>query len=367
MTNILRRTTAAVLSAVMVLSLCLFTGCSESAKYEKYNDTFIDYFDTIISVASYHKSPAEHASFKQALKEEYSRLNQLYDIYNSYEGINNAKTINDNAGIAPVKVEEDLFDLVKFSLEWYHKTEGRVNVAMGSVLKIWHNVRTAAEGGYAALPAIEKLEKANEHTSIENIVLDEANMTVYITDPDASLDLGAVAKGYATELIADKLGETYPSFAISAGGNVKVHGSPMDGRTRWGVGITNPIVDENFSMAGGNIDLAYVAGDATIVCSGGYQRFIVVDGKRYHHLIDPQTLFPNNTYHGVTILCEDSGVADVLSTAIFMMEKDDALAFINTIDNTECMLVTIDGKVYKTEGFNKYLESCGINSKTPVE
>lgn len=359
----------AIVSLVLclVLSLSLFTACTPEVQYEKYTGTVWDSFDTIISVVSYHKNDSEHTAFMEQVRSEYSRLNKLYDIYNSYPDMNNAKTINDNAGIAPVKVEKELFDLIRFSIDWYHKTDGKVNIALGSVLKIWHDVRTNAEFSVPVLPSMDQLNTANQHTDINSIVLDEENMTVYISDPDVSIDIGAVAKGYATELIADKLAQSYDSFAISAGGNVKVHGSPLDGRTRWGIGIQNPAVDENYNMVGGNIDLAYIAEGASIVCSGGYQRFFVLDGQRYHHLIDPQTLFPKNTYLGVTILCEDSGIADVLSTAIFMLEKEEAISFIDTIKEAECILVMADGTIEKTAGFDSYLESCGVTSKTPLE
>ena len=360
-----KRITAVVLAAV--LSLTLLTGCSEKVVYSKYTGTIWDSFDTIISIVSYQKSQADFDQFMSVAQSEYDRLNKLYDIYNTYPDMNNAKTINDNAGIAPVQVDEDLFNLIEFSIDWYYKTNGKVNIAMGSVLKIWHDVRTAAEYSTPVLPEMSKLESANQHTSIENIVLDRENLTVYISDPEASIDLGAVGKGYATELIANKLSETYDSFAISAGGNVKVVGSPKDDRTRWGIGIQNPAVDANYNMVGGNLDLAYVANDASIVCSGGYQRFFVLDGQRYHHLIDPETLYPKNTYLGVTILCEDSGIADVLSTAIFMLDEQEALDFINTIPEAECLVVLSDGTVKNTAGFEKYLESCGITSKTPLE
>lgn len=361
MKNIFKSIIAVAFAACVILFFMFFS------KYEKYNGTIWNSFDTIISVVSYHKTEKAHKDFMETLNSEYTRLNQLYDIYNSYPDINNAKTINDNAGIAPVKVDEDLFNLIEFSIDWYYKTDGKVNIAMGSVLKIWHDVRSYAETNTPVLPDMADLEEANKHTDIESIVLDRENMTVYISDPEASIDLGAVAKGYATELIADKLSEKYHSFAISAGGNVKAVGSPADGRTRWGIGIQNPAVDENYNMVGGNLDLAYVAGDVSVVCSGGYQRFFVLDGERYHHLIDPETLFPNNTYSGVTILCEDSGVADVLSTAVFMMEKDEALDFINTLENAECIMVMDDGTIHKTEGFNRYLESCGVTNQTPLK
>lgn len=350
-----------------VLSLSLFTGCSKEPEYTKYNGSIWDSFDTIISTVSYHQTKEEYDEFMAYTQERYQYMHRLFDIYNNYEGMNNAKTINDNAGVAPVKVDKELFDLIEFSIDWYHKTNGTVNVAMGSVLKIWHDVREYAEYNTPVLPDMEKLEEANKHTSIDNIVLDKENMTVYITDPEASLDLGAVAKGYATELICSELAEKYPSFAISAGGNVRVNGSPMDGRTRWGIGVQNPNVDENYQMVGGNIDLAFLHGRQSLVCSGGYQRFFVLEGQRYHHLIDPETLYPKNIYNGVSILCDDSGMADALSTAIFMMEPQEALDFIDTIPTAECLLVKENGETFMTDGFAGYLESCGITSKTPIE
>ncbi|MBQ7283369.1 MAG: FAD:protein FMN transferase, partial [Oscillospiraceae bacterium] len=91
------------------------------------------------------------------------------------------------------------------------------------------------------------------------------------------------------------------------------------------------------------------------------------EGQRYHHLIDPETLFPKNTYNGVSILCENSGIADVLSTAVFMLEPQDAIAFMDTIPNSECILVLESGEVMMTEGFKASLESCGVTSKTPIE
>ena len=356
------------LALAAVLSLSLFSGCgSKEPEYTKHNGIIWDSFDTIISTVSFHETQEEYDAFMKYAQERYQHLHRLFDIYNNYEGMNNAKTINDNAGIAPVKVEEDLFNLIQFSIDWYHKSNGKVNVAMGSVLKIWHNVREYAEYNTPVLPEMEKLEEANQHTAIENIVLDKENMTVYITDPEASLDLGAVAKGYATEIICAELAQTYPSFAISAGGNVRVNGHPLDGRTRWGIGIQNPNVDENYMMIGGNMDLAFIYGNKSLVCSGGYQRFFVHEGQRYHHLIDPETLYPNDIYNGVSIICEDSGMADALSTAIFMMQPQEALDFIDAIPDAECILVLCDGTEYMTEGFKAYLDSCGVTSKTPTE
>ena len=355
------------LALAVVLAFSVFTGCKAEPKQSKFNGTIWDSFDTIISIVSYNDNQEQFDSLMETAQEKYRYYHKLFDIYNNYPDMVNAKTINDNAGVQPVQVEQELFDLIKFSIEWYHRTNGKVNIAMGSVLSIWHDVRTYAEyNEIPVLPDMEELKEADKHTSIENVVLDEENLTVFITDPECSIDLGAIAKGYATELICDELSEKYPNFAISAGGNVKVSGHPQDGRNRWGIGIQNPVVDDNYQMVGGNLDLAFLYGELSLVCSGGYQRFFVHEGQRYHHLIDPVTLFPKNTYDGVTVLCEDSGMADALSTAIFMLEPQEAIDFMNTIPDAECILVLEDGSKFMTEGFEAYLESCGITSGTPA-
>lgn len=349
----------AAATAALVLALTMLP------KYTKYTGAIFNTFDTAISVVSYQKSQEQFDELMEITTSKFEELNKLFDIYNSYEGINNVKTINDNAGKAPVKVDPQIIELIEFSKEWYERADGKTNIAMGSVLKLWHDTRSSASAGQTVLPSAQELEEANKHTDISKVIIDKENSTVFLSDSEMSLDVGAVAKGFATEIVCDILNEKYDNYAISAGGNVKTHGRPKDTRTRWGIGIQNPKIDENFNMVGGNVDLAYVNGDKSLVCSGGYERFFVYEGRRYHHLIDPITLFPEEYYQGVTILCEDSGVADALSTAIFLMKKEEALALIESIDGAECILVMKDGEIIKSTGMDRVLKSNGITSTTP--
>ena len=238
-------------------------------------------------------------------------------------------------------------------------------MAMGSVLRVWHDVREEFSAtGTTTLPDMDLPRQKAEHTDINRVQIDRENMTVYITDSNVQLDVGAVAKGYATEMICDELREKYDNFAISAGGNVKTHGHPRDGRERWGIGIENPMVDENFDKIGGNLDTAYFNTDMSLVCSGGYERFFVLDGKRYHHVIDPVTLYPEEVYRGVSIFYEDSGVADALSTTTFLSTPQQAMELVESIDGAECILVEIDGTVHKSSGVDAYLASAGVDSMT---
>ena len=359
----MKKITALLLSCLMAVTT--LTGCSP--KYEKFSEMMITehYFNTIISIVSYHTSQESFDEMVGYIDSEMDRLNKLYDIYNTYSGINNIKTINDNAGVAPVEVDQDIIDLLLFSKEWYEKSGGRLNVAMGSVLKVWHDTREEYDfGEEVTVPDKALLEEKAEHIDINDVIIDDENNTVYLADPEMRLDVGAVAKGYATELICDALAEKYDNFIISAGGNVRSHGSPQDERERWGVAIENPMVDENWQMIGGSIDTAYFNTDMSLVCSGGYQRYMVIDGKRYHHLVDPSTLCPEEVYRGVSILCEDSGMADALSTTLFLMTPAQAMEFIETVPDAECILVEMDGTMYKSSGVEKYLASRGITNQT---
>ena len=354
-----------LISMVLAMVVCLsMAGCTS---YEKNSAVFFGSFDTVIQILSYRKSKEDFSEMSTYVENRYKELNNLYDIYNEYNGINNIRTINKNAGIQPVKVSSEIIDLLLFSKQWYDLSGGKMNVAMGSVLKVWHDVRAGyEETGTAVLPRDDLLKEKAQHIDISRLEIDVENSTVFITDPQVQLDVGAVAKGYATEVIARELTEMgYDNFAISAGGNVRCSGAPKDDRKRWGIGIQNPAVDENWQAIGGNMDMAYFNTDMSLVCSGGYQRYFVLEGRRYHHLIDPVTLYPEEVYQGVAILCPDSGMADALSTTVFLMEPAAAMELIESIDTAECVLVESDGTVHISSGASAWLGSAGVTNQTP--
>ena len=234
------------------------------------------------------------------------------------------------------------------------KLNGRVNIAMGSVLGCWHEMREEGE----SLPETDLLRKLNEHTDFDDVIIDEKAGTVYFADPGLSLDLGAVAKGYTTEIVASwLLTSDMPSYIISAGGNVRCGLAPLDGRARWGVGIQDP---EASVLPGANttLDAVYLK-DASVVTSGDYQRYYTVDGVRYHHIIDPDTLFPSDYMRQITIVTRDSGYADALSTALFLMPYEEGRAFVDDLEGVDAYWVLQDGTVHFTDGLAPYLKSQG--------
>ena len=271
------------------------------------------------------------------------------DIYKDYDGINNIKTINDCAGGEPVAVDQKVIDLLLFCRELYEATDGRVNTAMGSVLSLWHDARNAGidDPENSALPEADALNKAAEHTGFEAIVIDEKAGTIQITDPEVRLDVGAIAKGYAVQRIA----EASPSgLLISVGGNVCATGPKPVDESPWVVGVESP--DKG---AEEYLHTLYVE-KGSVVTSGDYQRYYMVDGVRYHHIIDPDTKYPAAYWRSVTIVCEDSGLADALSTALFTLNQSDGQALLDRY-HAEAMWVDADGNQIYSPGFSNFIRT----------
>lgn len=326
----------------------------------KSQKSFYGTFDTVIDIMAFTEDQADFEAYFDLAEVEFQRLHRLYDNYNSYEGLNNIYTVNAQAGLAPVEVDPDLLNLILFSIEGYEKTGGRVNIALGPVLSIWHDYREAGieNPAQAQVPPLADLQAANQLTDIKKVIVDQEASTIFLEEAGMSLDLGAVAKGYATELVARKLEAAgLQSAIISAGGNVRTIGVPMDGkRTRWGIGIQNPDL-----KAQENVVAILYPKEAAIVTSGDYQRVYQVGGQVYHHLIDPETLMPASHFRSVSIMTKDSGLADLWSTALFLADKDEGrtLAEANGI---EALWYDMDMGESYTDGMGQILKSNGATS-----
>lgn len=341
-----------VLFFVLLILAVIFNQKQEQKELVRYNATFLDVFDTRTDIVGYSTSKEKFTEQVTLLKEKLEHYHKLYDIYNDYEGITNIKTINDNAGIAPVKVSQEIIDLLLFSKEMYKQTNGQMNIAMGSVLKIWHDYRDRGINNpeSASLPPMEVLQEASLYCDIEQIVIHEEAMTVYLADKHMSLDVGSIGKGYAVQRVAEYAKEIgMESALLSVGGNICAVGSKPEG-SDWRVGVQNPdLASEEAYIR--KVDVS----DACVVTSGDYQRYYVVDGVKYCHIIDGDTLMPANYFPAVSIICEDSGRADALSTSVFNMPFEEGLAFINGLEDVEAAWILADGTVAYSDGFEKYV------------
>lgn len=351
MQNLVRKISVVILAIIFAMNS---TACGGTKKIPRYEAEFLVLFDTLTKIVAYTDNKEEFTRYSQQIYDNLKEYHELYDIYNNYDGINNIKTINDNAGIAPVKVDRKIIDLIHFAQIWYEKTGGKMNIAYGAVLKIWHDYRTAGidDPENAELPPMAKLEAAAKHTDINKVIIDEAESTVFLDDPDMSLDVGAVGKGYAVEQVSQIAKESgFTSGLISVGGNVCAIGNKGESKSPWNVGIQNPNPDSEQS------DLKVVnLTDLSLVTSGNYERFYTVNGMNYHHIINPKTLFPSEYFNAITIICKDSGMADALSTAVFNMPFEQGFELIEDLPDTEALWVLIDGKIKYSSNFQDFIK-----------
>ncbi|MFH1513276.1 MAG: FAD:protein FMN transferase, partial [Bacillota bacterium] len=318
-----------LLICLLMIALLILSGCGNAAQLQEtqYKATFLDLFDTVSQVIGYAADKDSYTVFSGQVKAGLAAYHALYDIYHD-GAVTSVKTINDNAGIQPVTVDKRIIGLLLECREIYDITGGKTNVAMGAVLEIWHTYRQEGieDPENAKLPPMEALREAAEHINIDDMVIDTEASTVYLQDPLMSLDVGAVAKGYATEQVAGSIetsGRT--NVLLSIGGNVRAIGAKPDG-TPWSVAIQNPDLDaQQESLFKLNVT------NLSVVTSGSYQRYYVVDGVKYHHIIDPVTLMPTTDFLGISVVTADSGLADGLSTALFCMPLEQGRELIESL------------------------------------
>ena len=317
----------------------MLAGCAEQKKPtsstpEVYSNTAVDeIFDTVYSYKEFTNDRDTAKKHFDSSVEILKHCNDLFDIYNEYDVLNNLKTINDNAGIAPVKTDPIIIQMLERAKDFYDYSNGEFDITSGSLLKVWHNYReegiTLNENGEKGkLPTQEELTEAASHKGWDSIEIDKENNTVFIKDPNIALDVGGIAKGFSAELAAKKLEEEgMESGFLNVGRNIRLVGM-KNGDENWTTGIADP--DGLLPNGIVSIELDH---PLSVVTSGDYERYYIAeDGNKYSHIIDPITMQPARYYRSVSIFTEDSGDADCLSTALFTMSLEEGKQLLKTYE-----------------------------------
>lgn len=334
----MKRSFRACISVVLAAILCLSLICCSGRK-KKYTDTYFDVFDSFATITVYDTSEENYERYNELFKAEIYRWHELLDVYNEYDGTVNLCTLNARAASEPIEVSPALFAFLDEAVSLYELTDGYASVSLGALTSLW---KTAIEN--KTPPERVALEEAALHTDISDLILDPDLKTVHFSDSSLMLDAGAFAKGYAAKVIYSALIEAgCDSFLLNLGGTLCAHGQKNDG-TDWRGGIQSPDEDKDTGIS------VNISGKA-LSTSGSYHRGFDYGGVRYHHIIDPLTLTPKNTYLSVSIICDDAHTADALSTALFSMTKDEGMALINGL-GAEAVWIMPDGSITATDGIN---------------
>ncbi len=269
-----------------------------------------------------------------------NEIKRIEKIISSWDAESETSAVIHNAGIKPVQVSPELFGLIERSQAISKITDGAFDISFASMDKIWK-----FDGSMTAMPSQEAIDMAKAKIAYQNIILDKNKYTVFLKEKGMKIGFGGIGKGYA----ADKAKELLIAHGVKAGiinasGDMNTWGTQLDGNA-WTVAITNPMNKKN---AFGTFSIS----DRAIVTSGDYEKYIMFDGKRYAHIINPKTGYPTTGIISVSVFAPKAEMADALATAVFVMGKESGLNLIEQIPDTECILVDDQGKIFKTKNIH---------------
>lgn len=323
------------IALILVISVIGIIIYDKNIKRE-YTSKFF-YMDTYIYVKIYSNDSNKANKALKEVEKIYKEYHQLTDRYNSYDNINNIYYIkNNDSDDEYLKIDKRLYDIIDYGVSSYESSNGLIDISMGDVIDVWKKYRENKDG----IPNKDELK--NNH-NIKDIILKDGYL---IKNNHVNIDLGCISKGYTTKIVGEYLKSIGISeYLINAGGNVLVGNHYNKGK--YLIGIEDPMnQDDIFTVVSGN--------NISVVTSGGYERFYEYEGKKYHHIINPNTLYPEDNMKSVTIITSDSALGDILSTRLFLMSVDDGLNIINKMDNVEAIWYTNNNKQVKSKGFSKY-------------
>ncbi|HZK33785.1 MAG TPA: FAD:protein FMN transferase [Bacillota bacterium] len=306
--------------------------------------------DTYIVFTTYESADAE-----LAIGVAKERILEIENMMSTTKPDSEVSKINANAGIRPVKVEEETFFVIKRALEYGQLTGGAFDITMLPVSLLWN-----ITGDNPQVPDGGQISERLDLVDYRKVVVDQDERTVFLKDQGMMIDLGGIAKGYAGDEAMRILKEHNIEHAmINLGGDIITRGGKENG-SPWRIGIQNPRLEESDHDQG--FVAAFDITDGAIVTSGDYERYILdiyeEEGIRYHHIFDPTTGFPAKSGVISVSIKGTSGIdSDALATCVFIMGVDEGLRLINTLDSVETMIITQDKKIYFSEGFENQVDS----------
>ena len=324
-------------SVLALTASVLLTGCSLTPGTNATVSKTGFCLDTVVSLTLY------------GTKEE-APLNECFLLLETYESLlsrtkegSDVWKINHSNG-SPVVVSDETAQLIQTALDYSVRSDGAFDITIAPLLDLWDFKPEQHEG---TVPDTDQIQEALSHVNYKNVQLD--GTTVTLLDPQASIDLGGIAKGYIADRLRDYLvSEGCDSALINLGGNILTVGEKPDG-SAFRVGIRKPFSESDKQLE------TVVCKDRSVVTSGTYERYFEQDGKRYHHILNPADGYPvENGLASVTILSPASTDADALSTACFVLGPEKGLELIETLDGIEALFVTDELEEIASSGFTAY-------------
>ncbi len=267
-----------------------------------------------------------------------AEIRRIENLISSWDEASETSLINRNAGIQPVKVSLELFQLIERAKHISKITDGAFDISYASIDNIWR-----FDGSMKYMPTREEIQKSVKKVGYKKIILNKKETTVFLKNKEMKIGFGAIGKGYAADMVKKLLiSKEVDAGIINASGDLTTWGYKVNGK-KWLIGITNPLSKNKlFSW------LPII--ESSVATSGNYEKYVTFKGKKYSHIIDPRTGYPSSGIISVSVLAKSAELCDALATSVFIMGTDSGIAMINQLKGAEVILVDSDNKVHKSKG-----------------
>jgi len=276
-----------------------------------------------------------------------AEVSRIENLVSDWKPNTQISEVNRNSGIKPVKVDDEVFQLIKRAIKISKITDGAFDISYASMDKIWK-----FDGSMKTMPTPEEIKKSVEKIGYQKIILNDNEKTIFLRDKGMKLGLGGIAQGF----IADKIKILLTAKGCTSGianvsGDISAWGKQPDGKP-WTVGIINPMNKDK-------VFATFPLIDSAVETSGTYERYVVFDGIRYSHIINPKTGYPAQGVVSVTVFAKQTEIADGLAKGVFLFGVEAGLNFVNQLKGVECIIVDDKGKIYSSKGID--IKNNGFN------
>jgi thiamine biosynthesis lipoprotein len=268
-----------------------------------------------------------------------AEITRIENLISDWKSDTQVSEVNQNAGIRPVKVDREVFDLTQRAIQFSEVTNGGFDISFAAMDRIWK-----FDGSMTALPSAEAIQKSVEKVGYKNIILDSVQSTIFLKLKGMKIGFGALGEGYATDKCRDMMiAKGIKAGIVNGSGDMSTWGKQPNGKP-WNIGVTNPFHPEKL--------LAVVPlGQEAVTTSGSYEKFVVFDGKRYSHIINPATGYPVTGLCSVTVFGPNAETSNGLSTSLMVLGKKAGLFLLGKYLGYSCIMITDNGKVVKSKNF----------------
>ena len=284
-------------------------------------------------------------SVEKNINKAIDEMIRIENLISDWKPTSQISQVNQNAGIKPIKVDQEVFELTERAIEYSKISNGAFDISFAAMDKIWK-----FDGSMEEIPSQELIQLAIKNIGYQHIILDKINSTIFLEKKGMKIGFGSIGKGYA----ADKAKEVMQNLDIKAGiidasGDMSTWGTQPNGNP-WKIGINNPFRRDRYAAI---LSLK----NAAVTTSGDYEKYVLIDGKRYSHIINPKTGFPSTGLTGVTVIGPNAEMCNAFSTTLMVLGKKKGIQLINQYPNYGALIITDNGKIIKSKNYRKVMKN----------